>query len=426
MKIIFKSAATTTGIRDVYVQGGKISAPFKDADRVIDSSGKFLMPGMIDSHVHFRTPGANYKEDFESGSRAAVVGGVTTVLDMPNTNPPTINLEALREKRELIRGKSYVNYGFFFGVTKDNFEDMAKVINVPGFKMYMGSSTGGLLLDDSTLWEKAFRIAKAKNLPVVVHAENEKRIEERMNEFKNSTSLNAYSEARDCECAMIATAEAVELRKQIGNKLHIAHLSCGKELDTLRKNADVNLTCEVCPHHLYFSMLDMKDAYLKMNPPLRHEEDLRSLWEGVRDGAVNIIATDHAPHSLEEKMQDQWTAPAGVPGVEFVLPLLLNEINQNMLSPARLVQLVCEEPARIFGIKNKGKLEIGYDADLVLIDMNMEKTISRDMVLSKCGWSPYEGYKLKGWPIITVVGGEIVCENRQILSEKLGRECIFG
>ncbi len=410
MKIIFKSAATTTGIRDVYVQGGRIVAPFKDAERIVDCTGKFLMPGMIDSHVHFRTPGANYKEDFESGSLAAAMGGVTTVLDMPNTNPPTVSVSALTEKREMIRGKSYVNYGFFFGVTNENFEEMAKVTNVPGFKIYMGSSTGGLLVDNENSWEKAFRIAKAKNLTVVVHAEDESRIKEGK---------------RDCDCAVIATSRAIELRKNIGNKLHIAHLSCGKELEFLRTNLDKNLTCEVCPHHLYFSQLDVKDAYLKMYPPLRGEEDLTALWQGIRDGAVNIIATDHAPHSLEEKMQDFEVAPAGVPGVEFALPLLLNEINQNMLSPARLVELVCEEPARIFGIKNKGKLEIGYDADLVLVDMNMEKTIEREMVLSKCGWSPYEGYKLKGWPIMTVVGGEIVCENRQVLGVKVGRECEF-
>ncbi len=411
MKIIFKSAATITGIRDVYVQGGKIVAPFKEADRIVDASGKFLMPGAIDSHVHFRTPGATYKEDFTSGSIAAVMGGVTTVLDMPNTNPATISVAALQEKRDLIRGTSYVNYGFFFGVTRENFEEMAKVTNVPGYKIYMGSSTGDLLLDDENSWEKAFRIAKAKNLPVVVHAENESKIK---------------AGQRDCECAVIATSKAVEIRKNVGNKLHIAHLSCGEELGILRKNADKNLSCEVCPHHLYFSELDVKDAYLKMNPPLRPEENLRELWEGVRDGAVNIIATDHAPHSLEEKMQDISMAPAGVPGVEFVLPLLLNELTQNMLTPERLVQLVCEEPARIFGIKNKGKLEIGYDADLVLVDMDIEKTVTRDMVLSKCGWSPYEGYKLRGWPVMTVVGGEIVCENGQLLSEKLGKECVFG
>lgn len=414
MRIIFRNATIVSGegmrVGDLFVDGGKIVGPFELADRLVDCGGKYLMPGAIDSHVHFRTPGAAYKEDFESGSRAAAAGGVTTVLDMPNTNPPTVSLEALREKREMIRGKSYVNYGFFFGVTRENFEEMGKVQNVPGYKIYMGSSTGGLLLDEASLWEKAFRIAGAKNLPVVVHAENEESIK---------------AGKRDCECAVIATRAAVEMRKNIGNRLHIAHMSCAKELSILRENADNNLTCEVCPHHLYFSELDLKDAYLKMNPPLRPEENLRLLWEGVRDGAVNIIATDHAPHSLEEKMQEISMAPAGVPGVEFVLPLLLNEVNQNMLTFPRLVQLMCEGPARIFGIKGKGSLAIGADADLVLVDMELERTVDRRMVLSKCGWSPYESYKLKGWPVMTVVGGSIVCENREVLGEKLGKECVF-
>ncbi|MBI4127275.1 dihydroorotase [Candidatus Peregrinibacteria bacterium] len=416
MKIVFESAtfATPEGgtVSDLFTADGKIvnAFPKSEADRIVDCRGKFLMPGVIDCHVHFREPGGEYKEDWNSGSRAAVIGGVTTVLDMPNTNPPTVSLEALEEKRKLVHGRSYVNYGFFFGVDGANFDGMASVRNVPGYKMYMGSSTGSLLADKPEVWEKAFRIAKSKNLPIVVHAEDE-------------ASIKAGK--RDCDCAMIAVDAALQLRKTIGNKLHIAHVSCAGELSLIQKNHNSDLTCEVCPHHLYFSIGDMHDAYLKMYPPLRREEDLRALWEGIRSGAVNIIATDHAPHSLEEKAQALDTAPAGVPGVEFVLPLMLNEVNNKMLSFERLIELLCRHPAAIFGIKNKGRLEVGYDADLVLVDMTIEKTITRDMVLSKCGWSPYEGYKLKGWPVMTVVGGEVVCENREVLGGKLGRECDF-
>ncbi len=417
MKIIFESATFVTPeggiVSDLFVENGKIVTVFDktEADRVVDCRGKFLMPGVIDCHVHFREPGGEYKEDWESGSRAAACGGVTTVLDMPNTNPPTVTIEALEAKRALVRGRSYVNYGFFFGVNGENFDEMANARNVPGYKIYMGSSTGSLLADKPEIWEKSFRVAKARNLPVVVHAENE-------------ASIKAGE--RGCECALIAVTEAIELRKKIGNKLHIAHVSCAQELKKIHENHSAELTCEVCPHHLYFSMDDVRDGYLKMNPPLRGGNDLRALWEGLRSGTVNIIATDHAPHSLEEKAQEISKAPAGVPGVEFVLPLMLNEVNNKMLSFERLIELLCWHPADIFGIKIKGRLEVGYDADLVLVDMTIEKTITRDMVLSKCGWSPYEGYKLKGWPVMTVVGGEIVCENREAVGEKLGKECVFS
>lgn len=416
MKIIFKSAIFVTPeggmVSDLFVSNGKIVGPFNksQADKVVDCTGKFLIPGVIDCHVHFREPGGEYKEDWESGSRAAVVGGVTTVLDMPNTNPPTVSLEALEAKRALVHGRSYVNYGFFFGVDGENIDEMANARNVPGYKIYMGSSTGSLLADKPETWEKAFRVAKSRNLPVVVHAEDE-------------ASIKVGK--RGCECALIAVGQAIELRKKIGNKLHIAHVSCDKELKKIQENHCSELTCEVCPHHLYFSINDMRDGYLKMNPPLRGEDDLRALWEGLRSGLVNIVATDHAPHSLEEKAQEISKAPAGVPGVEFVLPLMLNEVNQKMLSFERLIELLCRHPAEIFGIKNKGRLDIGYDADLVLLDMNLEKTITRDMVLSKCGWSSYEGYKLKGWPVMTVVGGEIACENREMVGGKIGRECVF-
>lgn len=427
MKLIFRNVikVSPSGLvpGDVFVEGGKIVGPFEDVTaREIDGRGKYLMPGVIDSHVHFREPGDSQKEDWESGSSSAVMGGVTTVLDMPNNKPSITTVDALENKRDLIKGRSRANYGLFFGATKDNDAEISKAEGVVGLKVYMGSSTGDLLVDDSKSWSKIFELAKEKNIPVVIHAENEERIKDRIREFSGQDDPLVHTKVRDCECAKIALNSAIAIRKKIGNKLHVAHLSCRDELLLLKNNSNSLLTCEVCPHHLYFSDQDMTTTLLKMNPPLRGADDLRALWEGVRDGTVDILATDHAPHTLQEKDQVHWKAPAGVPGVEFLLPLMLNEVNLKMITFERLSELLCIGPARIFGLKGKGEIKQGMDADLVLVDMDKEIKITRDLVLSKCGWSPYEGYTLKGWPVMTVVNGEIVMENRHLTDLIPGRE----
>lgn len=429
MRLIFKNVTVVNAEgmeqRDVFVEDGKISGPFEAADRIIDGSGKFLLPGAIDAHVHFREPGASHKETWETGSRAAAMGGVTSVLDMPNTQPPTITVEALQAKRELVKGRSYVNYGFHFGAAgSGNRAEIEAAENIAGIKVYMGSSTGNLLVDQESQWESVFRTAQKKGVPVIVHAENEARILERSRTFAGATDPKVHAEIRDCECAKIAVHDALELREKIGNKLHVAHMSCGQELNLIRQHAHTDLSCEVAPHHLYFSMDDMKDGFLKMNPPLRHEEDLRSLWEGVRDGSVHCIATDHAPHTKEEKSLGL-SAPSGVPGVEFSLPLLLNEVSEGMLELTDVVRLMSSEPARIFGIEKRGRIAEGYHADLVLVDMNKTQTITESMVQSKCGWTPYDGYTLKAWPVLTMVNGEVVMEEGRIVSDPCGEELRF-
>jgi dihydroorotase len=337
--------------------------------------GKFWIPGLIDCHVHFRDPGAPEKEDWASGSAAALAGGVTTVLDMPNTNPATITVEALEAKRAIAQAKSKVAFGLFFGATRDNLEEIRKAQNICGIKIYMGSSTGNLLLDDPVVWEEVFKIAKEKNVPVVVHAETESMIQQGR---------------RDCECARVATEAAIMLREKVGNRLHIAHISCKAELDLVRAHKCPELSCEVTPHHLFFTEEDRKDAFLKMNPPLRSAADQAALWEGLRDGTIDCIATDHAPHTEEEKSLPFEDAPAGVPGVEFMLPLMLNAVNEGRLTLERLVELTSVNPSRIFGVPVQGQ---------VLVDMNATKTIHKEDIQSKCGWSPYVGRTLKGWPI---------------------------
>lgn len=348
--------------------------------------GKFLLPGVIDAHVHFREPGAEWKEDFASGSAAALSGGVTTILDMPNNTPPITTIEAFEKKLALVEEKFVVNFGLFFGATCENSEELKKLSRekypaLCGIKVYMGSSTGGLLVDNDTALESIFQIAKEKDLTVVVHAEDESMIRE--------------GKRMDCECARIATEKAILLREKVGNRLHIAHLSCAAELELVRAHKSPALTCEVAPHHLFFTREDFdrlsqdeSEGLLTMNPPLRDRTNQEALWAGVVDGTVDIIATDHAPHTLEEKMSPN--PPAGVPGVEFMLPLMLNAVNEGRLSLERLLDLVSSRPAEIFGLINEGSVEV---------DMNLEKTITRDMVKSKCGWSPYEGMTLKGWPV---------------------------
>jgi len=426
MKIIFKHATVVSSRNkkevDVFVEDGKIVESFVGkADRTIDCAGKLLLPGAIDCHVHFREPGGSQKEDWVTGSKAAVMGGVTTVLDMPNNNPPILTQADLVAKRKLVLGRSYVNYGFFVGASVDT-DALLKIEGAVGIKLYMGSSTGDLLVDDEELWEKIFAIAKKKNLPVTVHAENEARIKRRMAELSGDTEACAYARARDSECAREATEMALNLRKRIGNQLHIAHLSSKAELELMKEFRNPKLTCEVAPHHLFFTMEDMEDAFLKMNPPLRTFMDLEALWRGLNDGTISCIATDHAPHTSEEKSADVWTAPAGVPGVQFVLPLMLHSVNEGKLSIEKLVELMCENPAKIYNLKGKGKVAPGFDADLVLIDMDKEATITRKQVLSKCGWSPYEYFTLQGWPVLTMVNGEVVMEKEKICGKQIGVE----
>lgn len=426
MRIIIKNVTVVNAdgmfIRDVFIEDGKVTGPFESADREIDGTGKHLLPGAIDAHVHFREPGHDHKETWETGSTAAAMGGVTTVLDMPNNNPPVISVKSLNEKRKLIEGRSYVNYGFHFGAAgTGNIEEIRAAKNIPGVKIYMGSSTGNLLVDDSHQWEAVFEVCKEKGIPVIVHAENEARIQERAKAMAGSTDIKSHAEIRDCECAKIAAHDAIALREKIGNKLHIAHMSTASELDLIEEHAHENLSCEVAPHHLYFSMDDMEDAYLKMNPPLRHGADLRRLWEGVRAGSVNCIATDHAPHTKEEKSRGL-SSPSGVPGVEFSLPLMLNEAAENMLSLTDVVRLTSAEPAHIFSLEGKGWIAEGMDADLVLVDMERSEKITEEMIQSKCGWSPYTGYTLKGWPVMTIVNGQIAMEDRKMNSKPYGTE----
>ncbi len=383
----------------------KITNKEQKADKEIDARNNFVLPGLIDCHVHFREPGLTHKEDFLSGSMAAAKGGVTTFLDMPNTLPPTITLNALDEKRKLA-AKSVVNYGFHFGATSDNIQDIQNIQqlkkkNIAAVKLYMDYTTGDLKVEDFEAIANIFRQSKI----TVVHAEGEN--------VKNAIDILT--------------------KNKIKNHIHIAHVSSKEELDyskkTLKKSIKSiflnKVTVEVTPHHLFMSEEDIQrlGAYAEMKPGLKTEIDQKALWQGIKEGKVDVIASDHAPHLREEK--EQLNYPFGVPGVETMLPLLLDSFNNNKISLQQIIRLCCENPAKIFRIKNKGILKEGYDADLVVVDLDKRQVVRNDDLLTKCKWSPYEGKILKGWPITTIVNGNIIYDEGKVFDLK-GREIQYG
>ncbi|HAU40218.1 MAG: dihydroorotase, dihydroorotase [Candidatus Peregrinibacteria bacterium GW2011_GWF2_43_17] len=408
---------------DVLVEGGKIvkvSAKISDKDaKIIDCKGKFIIPGVIDAHVHLREPGATHKEDFETGSSAALKGGVTTVLDMPNNNPSIDTAERLAAKYKLAKGRMKCGHKFFIAATGDNLVELKKAKDACGVKLFMSKSTGGLVVGDDADLEKIF--AFAKGLPLVVHAEDEARIEQRKKEFEGDLSPSVHSLIRDDETVYIAIKKALHLAKKHGTKLHIAHVSTKKEMEALKKFKDKNITAEVATHHLFLN----KDAYashgkrsdsvtyydcnfVKINPPIRSEEDRLAMWSALKSGLIDIVVTDHAPHTLDEKKKPYLEAPSGVPGLETLLPLMLDAVNHGELSLERMVEAMCEKPAEIFGLVGKGFVKAGYDADLVVVDMSKEGVVGSDGYATKCGWSPYDGWKLVGWPEKVVCGGKVV------------------
>ncbi len=395
------------------------------AAKVLDAKGNCILPGLIDAHVHFREPGASQKEDWFTGSSAAAAGGVTTVLDMPNTNPPTTTLKLLKEKRKLAE-KSVVDFGFHFGASTENRKELEKVARIASVKFYMSTTTGSLLLNDDALMWDYFKIISRRNILATVHAEDEDTIQQLTDKLKNKGRNDplAHCESRSGACALKAVERAMSMAEIAGNRLHICHVSTAKELFSIKnKKNKLGLTCEATPHHLFLTEYDLKKLgnFGKMNPPLRKDKDKTALWEAVHDETIDIIATDHAPHTKESKQGSVWNAPAGVPGVETMLPLLLNEVNKKNLTLQQITKLCSENPARIFGIKNKGKLAPGDDADFVIVDLKKEKKVVNDKLFTKCKWSPFNGLKLKGWPIKTFVRGQLVFDNGKVNKIK-GRE----
>ncbi|MEN9278078.1 MAG: dihydroorotase, partial [Thermostichus sp. DG_1_5_bins_95] len=383
---------------DLLVRNGTIaqidrSIPPQGIAQVIEAEGKTLMPGVIDPQVHFREPGREHKEDLQTGSWACARGGVTSFLEMPNTDPLTINQATLDDKLARAASKCVVNYGFFIGATADNLKDLQTVQGACGIKIFMGSMHGPLLVDDQAALERIFAETDPKFL-IAVHAEDTTRIQARKALFAGQTDVAIHSQIQDEESALIASRRALDLSLRYRHRLHILHLSTGLEVQLLRQQKPSWVTAEVTPQHLLLSTADYAHlgSLVQMNPPLRDPGNNEHLWQGLRDGILDCIATDHAPHTLEEKAQPYPASPSGMPGVETALPLMLTAAQQGRCTLAQVVQWMCEAPARLYGIPNKGRLQVGYDADLVLVDLQTPKPVRRQEILSKCGWSPFEGW----------------------------------
>ncbi len=395
-------------------------------DRVVEAEGLAVLPGAIDVHVHFRTPGGEHKEDWDTGSMAALAGGVTTVLDMPNTDPPTTSLEALEAKRALVAPAARVNYGFFFGATAHNAAEAARAENTAGLKIYMGSSTGGLLVHAEEALEHIFGAYPGR---IAVHAEDEQIIRAGSLKHHAATDPAVHALVRNPTSARRATERALSLARRHGRGVHICHLSTREELDLVRAAAaaDPRITCEVAPHHLVLTdeALTRMGNLAKMNPPLRTKDDTEALWAGLAAGDVACVASDHAPHTLAEKAAPYWEAPAGVPGVQHLLPILLDAVHWGRLTLERVAAVTSTGPARLFGIQGKGRIAPGFDADLALCALGLARTVERADVRSKCGWTPYEGMTLHGWPVATLLAGAVVYERGDFPATVRGREVTF-
>ncbi len=415
---------------DVLIENGKIAQvaseiPDIDFSTMIDATGLTLLPGVIDPQVHFREPGLEHKEDLLTATCACAKGGVTSFLEMPNTRPLTTTQAALDDKLQRAAHKCLVNYGFFIGATPDNLPDLRTAHPSCGIKIFMGSAHGALLVSTEAALEPIF--AQGKRL-IAVHAEDQARIIERRKQFAGITDPAVHSLIQDEQAALNATQLALKLSKKYRRRLHILHLSTGIEAEFLRHNKPSWVTAEVTPQHLLLNT----EAYEKvgtlaqMNPPLRSPENNVMLWQALLDGVIDFIATDHAPHTLAEKAQPYPQSPSGMPGVETSLPLMLTQAMQGRCRVAQVANWMSTAVAKAYQIPHKGSIQPGYDADLVLVDLAAYRPVLREELQTKCGWSPFEGWSLTGWPVYTLVGGQIVYERGKLNTEVRGKALTFG
>jgi dihydroorotase len=397
------------------------------AAEALDARGLHVLPGVIDSQVHFREPGMEHKEDLATGSAAAVLGGVTTVLEMPNTRPPTTSAALLADKLARASGRMRCDHAFFVGAAEDNVDELARLERLPGcagVKLFMGSSTGSLLVeDDATL---AHVLAQGSRR-VAVHAEDEPRLRARRALLEGATDPALHPVWRDIEAAVLATRRLLAAARRAGRRVHVLHVSTADELPLLEAHRDV-ATVEVTPQHLTLAAPDCYrelGARAQMNPPIRTAEHRAALWQAVRDGLVDVLGSDHAPHTLAEKARPYPESPSGLPGVQTLLPVMLDHVAAGRLPLERLVDLAAAGPARVFGIAGKGRIARGYDADLVLVDLARRRRVERSMLVSRAGWSPFEGLWLTGWPVMTLVRGAVVAREGGLEGEPAGRPARF-
>ena len=412
---------------DVLIEDGKILGidPPQGAhvDETIRADDRVLIPGVVDDQVHFRDPGLTHKEDLYTATRACAKGGVTSFLEMPNTKPATISQERLNEKLALASTKCLVNYGFYMGATPQNLNELKRATRTPGIKIFIGSSTGDLLVDNQQSLEQIFA---ETTLPICAHCEDEATVNANRQRLNGGSSYEDHSKIRDEAAAVIATKRTLDLAIRHRHRFHLLHVSTAAETELLRHPQGL-ITAEVCPHHLYFNVDDYErlGSLVQMNPSIKTSDDNEGLWQALKDGRIQVIATDHAPHTLEEKQQPYPNSPSGLPAVENSLALMLDSVNAGICSLESVVHWMCDAPARTWDLIDKGRIAEGYDADLVLIDLHKKQTIRNENQETKCKWSPWNGVTLQGWAVRTLVGGKTVFADGKFDESVRGSEIQF-
>ena len=417
---------------DIGICDSKISAigdlSRSSSQKIINIKNLLVIPGAIDTQVHFREPGLTHKEDIFHGTMGAVLGGVTSIFEMPNTKPPTTNIKELTNKFKIAEKSGFCNFSFFIGATRENIEEINELESFSGccgVKIFMGSSTGDLLVEDD---ESIIKILKRAKKTVAVHSEDEYRLKQRKKDFLNKKILvSDHPVIRDVESAVISTTRLLKAARTSKKKIHVLHLSTADEVDLLKSNKDI-ATCEATPQHLFFHSQECYErlgSLAQMNPPIRDKGHSKVIWRGVQTGVIDVIGSDHAPHTLEEKSKEYPNSPSGMPGVQTLLPIMLDFVNKNKLSIFDLVRLLCTNPCNIYKVLNKGRIDIGYDADLTVIDMNKKFRITNNWIQSKSKWTPYDNVVVKGMPIFTIVNGKVAMSENEVIPVPQGKKLKF-
>ncbi len=417
-------------LRDIGVTAGRIAAigdlTRASAGQVVDCRGLHVLPGVIDTQVHFREPGLTHKEDLESGSRAAVMGGVTGVFEMPNTNPLTTTPEALADKVAAAHHRMHCDFAFYVGGTHENAKHVAELERLPGaagIKVFMGSSTGSLLVEDDA---GVTEILKRTRRRAAFHSEDEMMLRDRMH-LRVPDDVSSHPVWRSPEVALRCTERLVRIARACAARIHVLHISTADEMVFLKDHKDV-ASVEVTPHHLTLHAPDCYErlgAYAQMNPPVRDETHRRGIWKGVVNGVADILGSDHAPHTHEEKSHAYPATHSGMTGVQTLVPTMLNHVNEGRMSLERFVDMTSHGPNRLFGMARKGRIAVGYDADFTVIDLKRQRTITNDWIASKCGWTPYDGVTVTGWPIGTFVRGAQVMWEDDLVTPGTGEVISF-
>jgi dihydroorotase len=416
--------------RDVGIVDGRIAA-LGDLSRVsagetIDCTGLHVLPGVIDSQVHFREPGPTHKEDLETGSRAAVLGGVTCVFEMPNTKPETTSEAALADKVARARHRMHCDYAFWVGGTRENAAEVGELERLPGaagIKVFMGSSTGDLLVEDDYGVEAILRNTRRRS---AFHSEDEFRLRERLGERVEGDAAS-HPVWRDEVAAMICTQRLVSIARKVRARIHVLHISTSEEIDYLQNHKDV-ATCEATPHHLTLTADDYArfGTLIQMNPPVRAARHREGIWSGIQRGVVDVLGSDHAPHTLEEKAKPYPASPSGMTGVQTLVPIMLDHVNAGRLTLERFVDLSSHGPNRLFGLARKGRIAAGYDADFTIVDLKRRHTITNAEQGSRAGWTPYDGREVTGWPVGTIVRGRRAMWEGEIVTPSTGEPALFS